>query len=368
MTDRNFILMPKTITVEFEVNQTFALLNSLSMLSEIREYPGVDGWLLDLERQLPDEVKRENEVLIEVFYPVLFQQQHYPATLLEFAEKVAHQSLDEVYKQVSDGLVGEKMQAKHPNVTFPSMNDLLAHPTAFINHFHRLEEEYGHENKRSVAILQEMYHLITHLEELPARIRQHFGYLWEHHLQAEWGRVEPMLQETANHFRRIPYDNMTRQEIIHTVTGRDMSGTWILDQADVSSRITFYPVPHIGPYVAAIHREEWLNIAFRPHLPEGIKPTSQALNRSELLVRLAALADDSRLQILELFTRHTELCAQDVIILLNLSQSAASRHLRQLTATGFLAERRRDGNKCYRLNAERMTSTLESIRTFLSLP
>ena len=92
-----------------------------------------------------------------------------------------------------------------------------------------------------------------------------------------------------------------------------------------------------------------------------------SLGRSELLVRLNALADDTRLHILELLTREEELCAKDIMQTLNLSQSAASRHLRQLTATGFLNERRQETAKCYNLSAERIDDTLDALARFLNV-
>jgi ArsR family transcriptional regulator len=88
-----------------------------------------------------------------------------------------------------------------------------------------------------------------------------------------------------------------------------------------------------------------------------MRPGSSALNRSELQVRLSALNDDTRLQILWLLSQSDELCAQDILTRLDLSQSAASRHLRQLSATGYLTERRRIGEKCYTLNHERIQDT-----------
>jgi DNA-binding transcriptional ArsR family regulator len=48
-----------------------------------------------------------------------------------------------------------------------------------------------------------------------------------------------------------------------------------------------------------------------------------------------------------------------------LSQSSASRHLRQLTASGFLSERRRDVAKCYSLNKERIDDTMHALKDFL---
>ena len=58
--------------------------------------------------------------------------------------------------------------------------------------------------------------------------------------------------------------------------------------------------------------------------------------------------------------------ASDIIKQLNLSQSAASRHLTQLSATGYLIERRCEGAKCYQLNFERVEATLHAIWTYLS--
>lgn len=367
MTDRNFILIPKTATITFEVNQTFALLNSLSMLSSIEDYPGMDSRLLDLERALPAEVKQENELLLDGFYRLFFPLRRFPDTLIQFAEEVASMPIERMYHEIAEGLAGEMIHKKHPNVVIPPLEEILAHETNYINHVHALEADYGKDHCSSPALLKASYHLITHLEEASSRILKHFHYLWDHHLRAEWERVEPMLHETVNHFQKVNYAGMSRQEVIRMVTGRDMGGSWVQDYADESDYLTFYPVPHIGPYVVAIHLENWINIGFRPHLPEGVKTSSAALNRSELLVRLASLADDSRLQILELFTQHEELCAQDIIVMLDLSQSAASRHLRQLTATGYLTERRREGAKCYRLNSERVLSTLQAVKTFLAI-
>ena len=50
---------------------------------------------------------------------------------------------------------------------------------------------------------------------------------------------------------------------------------------------------------------------------------------------------------------------------LDLSQSAASRHLKQLSATGYLIERRCSGAKCYSLNRERVQDTMRAVEAFL---
>jgi DNA-binding transcriptional ArsR family regulator len=69
---------------------------------------------------------------------------------------------------------------------------------------------------------------------------------------------------------------------------------------------------------------------------------------------------------LSLLTHHQELSSQDFQQMLDLSQSAASRHLRQLVATGYLNERRRDLNKVFALNQRRVQETAAAMRMLLS--
>jgi DNA-binding IclR family transcriptional regulator len=59
-----------------------------------------------------------------------------------------------------------------------------------------------------------------------------------------------------------------------------------------------------------------------------------------------------------------ELCAQEIIDLLELSQSTCSRHLRQLTASGYLRERRTESGKCYSLNPDRLVDTARAIESY----
>jgi predicted transcriptional regulator len=90
------------------------------------------------------------------------------------------------------------------------------------------------------------------------------------------------------------------------------------------------------------------------------------LSRSELLVRLTALADDVRLRMLQLLKEEGQLCSQDVQQRLGLSQSAGSRQLKQLSATGYVEERWVEGQKCYQLNEERIEDTLQALAHFLT--
>jgi DNA-binding transcriptional ArsR family regulator len=148
-----------------------------------------------------------------------------------------------------------------------------------------------------------------------------------------------------------------------------MPGTWE-DKVGAISRLTFLPAPHMGPYLVGLIGKTQARILFGAQPPRTgsteveTKSAAPTMSRSELLVRLNMLGDDVRLQILELLVHEDELCAQEIIGRLDLSQSSASRHLAQLTATGYIRERRREVNKCYSLNRARVEDTLNALHAF----
>jgi len=125
------------------------------------------------------------------------------------------------------------------------------------------------------------------------------------------------------------------------------------------------PSAHLGPYLGMFKLNGILWLLFGARAPEGTNISSPDLSRSELLVRLNALADDTRLRILQAIHEAGELCSQELMTQLDLSQSAASRHLKQLSATGYLTERRREGAKCYSLDPGRIEDVLTAMSSYL---
>jgi len=239
---------------------------------------------------------------------------------------------------------------------------LLADLSVYLN---VVEQHYSKRSKGEIdtEFYTELHGLFTKPRAIKEIILTHVKYMWYEVMLPEWGRVKPMLQDAVDAFQQLDYSQLTALEAARRITGRDLSNIY----EKWGEKIIFVPSAHIGPYVMRFDSEtqsvSWL--VFGARLPEGARAKSPALSRSELLVQLNALADDTRLRILELLTEHQELCAQDIITLLDLSQSSASRHLRQLTASGYLTERRREVSKCYSLNLERVDSTLTALKKFL---
>jgi ArsR family transcriptional regulator len=106
-------------------------------------------------------------------------------------------------------------------------------------------------------------------------------------------------------------------------------------------------------------------IYFGAHLPEGSDVRVPELDRAEIVSRISALADDTRLQILQMIAEQGEMRSQEIMETINLSQPSVSRYLSQLTAAGYLQERRANGAKAYILNRDRTEKTLKALHAFL---
>jgi DNA-binding transcriptional ArsR family regulator len=192
----------------------------------------------------------------------------------------------------------------------------------------------------------------------------HLREMWETHLADEWTRVRPMLSKAVEAFQPA-VAGMSRREAVRFVIGRDLPNSWWEQSVEDAERVIMAPNAHVGPYLGKFISGRDLVILFGARLPQGAADEVPDLSRTEILTRLDALADDHRLHILRMAAEAGEVRAADIMTALDISQSAASRSLSQLTATGYLVERRKDGGKSYSLDPDRIEDTLSSLRRFL---
>ena len=178
-------------------------------------------------------------------------------------------------------------------------------------------------------IHQEAHALLNDPPAMQDFIVTHLRGMWDDVLAAEWEHNLPMLQESVAAFQTLDFAEMSCASAMLRVTGRELSGKCARWQ-DKANQIVFVPSAHLGPYVGWIGSGETIRLLFGARIPVGGTTTSPDLSRSELLMRLNALSDETRLRILELLSNGNGLNSQEVMDRLDLSQSAASRHLRQL--------------------------------------
>jgi DNA-binding transcriptional ArsR family regulator len=196
-------------------------------------------------------------------------------------------------------------------------------------------------------------------------IVNHLRWFWNEHLAQEWERTELLLRESVKAFQKTNLHNMNRLEAARYVTGQDLNTEKWEQTLEHADQIIFMPNPHIGPYVTRLYRGNDVVLVFGARLPEDADVRIPELDRADIVTRMSALSDDTRLRILQMIAEGGELRSQDIIEEVGLSQPSISRYLTQLTATGYLQERRVNGSKAYALNRDRIEKTLKAVRKFL---
>jgi DNA-binding transcriptional ArsR family regulator len=366
----NVILAPPLVSVAIEVNQVFNFLSSMSLIAFLDYNYGIDDWVLRTAKALPaDRMQRQALVfggLVGIAGAMIKSGAKSVDGLIDWLERVDPMMLrDSALEDYVDGMKAVFAENR-VDQDVPDVETLLADRDLFTGIISEALAAQKVDKAVPLDILNEAHRLMNDPAALKELVVEQVRYMWQAVFAAEWERVLPMIEESAEAFSRLDYSGMTALEAIRTVTGRDVRGI-LDDELSGVENLILIPSAHIGPYLANYGDQSTntMRLMFRARVPEGVKPRSSEITRSELLVRVSALADDTRLRILELLTQHDELCAQDIIEALDISQSAASRHLRQLSATGYLAERRSEGQKCYRLNGERIEAILDALAAFL---
>lgn len=367
MLSRDMVLAPKVVTVDFSLAPVFNILESLHLLSDAKELSGLGEWISATAARMTDDQRRRNNVVFNVMHPLFIVEDaaHMQFDRFEdFIRYVERHDADQLRNTLTSQWVTwmDKYPEDWPVGTAPSIESLLNNVDAFIE-FMSIVNHCDDDDVE--AIWREGHDILQDPARMRSVIVSHLREMYDAYLQPEYERTLPMLHESVMAFQKMDYANLTPLEAIRAVTGRDLSGKtdpW-MDQAE---QVLFVPSPHIGPYVAKCYVKQTMYVIFGARLPRGASVTSPDLSRAELLVRLNALADDTRLRILEMLTRHDEMYAQDIIERLGLSQPTVSRHLSQLSATGYLTERRQDVAKVYSLNSDRVMDTLRALTTFLT--
>jgi ArsR family transcriptional regulator len=322
--------------------------------------PGVHEWVERTAVYLTPEQRHSNLLVMEGFFHMVEPHRSWSAftSYLDYMERedplVLRQRMFHAYESHCStlGTTGEPLNVDSVLRTVGTYLDYL---------YTRFSEE-----AIKVDIETEAYQLLKNPPEAQAVIVNHLRQMWNLVLAEEWERARPLLQSSVDAFKQIDFSGKTQTEAAQIVVGQQLPEWWekVLNRP-LQSQVIFVPTPHLGPYVGNFKTESTLWLMFGARLPQGSLVNAPDLSRSELLVRINALADDVRLSILQLLKDEGELCSQDVQQRLGLSQSAGSRHLQQLRATGYLAERRADGQKCYSLNEERIEDTLQALSRFL---
>lgn len=334
---------------------------SMMLVAKEDGMPGTSSWVAHTREELSaDEMFRHMLVIIGFFHAILPEIDFASfSDYLDDLEKSDPTALRDkmltTYAQICIGCTDEVRTSN------PDWEKVLASPEAYIGF---LVDHFGQELV-DPELETNAYSYVVDPPAMQKLIVDHLRWFWNEYLAQEWARTEPMLRESVKAFQKTDLDNMSRLEMVRYVTGQDLDEEHWNNLLAQTERVVFIPNPHIGPYVTKFHVKGVLGVIFGARLPEDASIRIPELDRAEIVARMSALADDTRLSILQMIAENGEMRSQDIIEAIGLSQPSVSRYLTQLIVTGFLQERRVNGAKAYTLNQDRIEKTLNAVHKFL---
>ncbi len=324
--------------------------------------PGIHEWIGKTRAQMSiEEQARHKLVLIGLHYAVLPQRAgiSFEAYLDDLESTPPSEFRDRLLKAYAAiCLTGDHQKEISAEVDW---DEVLSSAKNYVEF---LRARFG-EELTDAEMETRAYQYVVDPAALKQLVTGHMRWFWKNYLQTEWNRVRPMLEESAKAFNQVDLSDRTRAEIIEYVTGKQVHESKWADELLNAKELIFIPNAHFGPYMRATKIGENFYIYFGAHLPEGSVIRVPELDRAEIVSRISALADDTRLQILQMIAENGEMRSQEIMEAINLSQPSVSRYLSQLTAAGYLQERRANGAKIYILNEDRIEKTLRAVSAFL---
>lgn len=326
-------------------------LNSLALLNAVADMPALDGWVAATAAALSEDERRANRLTLDTLGGALVFAGDWPDFPAYLADLTAQPP-----ELLRDRALGRLVHA----AAISAPDELLADQDAFVAHLAR----HSADDVRDTGLLREAHALLCDPPRLRDVLVSHLSGMWERHLAAEWQRafkgLDAELKGFAYHLRT---SGETTLQNLRVFAGAELVEA-VTAQTGPVTQITFVPSPHTGRYVTRLYHDGTLWLFFHAPRNFAVLGRQAPIGRKELLLRLEALADETRLRILELFAERDELTAQEIQDALGLTQSTASRQLRSLAL--YIVERRGEGaSKRYQLMPAQFDMTFRALKRLI---
>jgi DNA-binding MarR family transcriptional regulator len=326
---------------------------SLAMLSADPQAIDVEDWVHATAAALTAEQRRRNRLVFEGFGAALLPTQAHP-DLRTYLSALETMPAVQLRDQLLHGLAQDSAQAADARLL---LSDMQAY-NALLN---RLSPG----QPLDPELAQEAHRLLNDPPALQDLIVAHLYDMSESVLGAEWERQLARMAGFPPFLEQRPLPAGTAADTIRAFINRELPDAISAQLAGVR-QVHFVLSPHIRLHAARFGSATAIWVFVLGHF-KALPLRAAPIKRGELLRPLTALADETRLHILELLAHHDELPTQEIIAQLDQSQPNVSRHLKQLIAAGFVEELRGDGaHKRYRLNAQPITAAFWTLRQLLS--
>lgn len=350
-----------TPAVKFAVEPVYSALCSLCMLTQ-DHLDRISSWVDSTKQHLTDEERKMAFHACRVApYVALTRASSIEDLLLELSN-----TNPAVFVQVN---VDRIIRKAHHNglVDLPSEEQLANDESAYVDTVRRIHKKKGLTNEFKEDQERAEYRRLTNGSEHRDAVVEAVRTLWDKYLAADWERVQTVAEASVAAFQSIEIPGKDFAEQIRFVTERDVLPEEWINTLSQAREVVFIPSVHIGPFMILFEFDgTTAYVVGRARTPEGSTVHTSELDRSDLLIRLEALSDDTRLRVLEMAAGQGIVTTADVMERLELSQSSASRHLAQLTATGLLSVDASERTKRYRVNADRVDQVFAGLKSLIS--
>ena len=353
----------KVVNVSFSVEPAYNVIGSLSLFDMARDFTGLGDWVYQTTKQLSLGQLRTNQiVLIDV--TAHLGDGHW-ASFPEWVDYLAAQEAEVMRDHAMRTWLATV--SKIIDLEMPGASALLADRAAYLALVEEYHRRKGGGESPDLSLWAKRHGLLNDPHGWQELTVTHLRTMWDEVMAPEWDRNLPVLEESAAAFESLGLSGLTAAEAIEQVIMRaSPPPEHFLRWIEAIEHIIFIPSVHTGPYLVHLGglSDTVVRFLYGARVPEGAHISIPALGRSELLMRLSALADDTRLRILELLGKNGERNTPNIMAQLEISQSAASRHLEHLTATGYLDVRRHEGANWYQLTPTGIDRTFGALKRF----
>jgi len=344
--------------IRFEKATVQSQIYSLLMMVRCTEAPHLNPWVCDVYKSFTDKRKKIHRIVTEgMFYAIQINKkfENFPQ-YLNYMKDSDPLCIRNRMLFVYAGMPTHEQVSLYRvkvNQDTTDLSPMLIDKKSYLKYLYdRFEPHKINEDIESIV-----FEYLQKPEEMKELIIEHLSFFWENHLSKEWQIYKNDINNTLEWASGLKNDFKSRIDAIYQITGQKVYGPkWIIPLEKVEKFI-IAPSPHMGPHLGRL----WLGDHFYLFVDcFRYKEIKSKINKQKLLNKLAlfkALADENRLEIIELLHNKGELSSNDIRSLTGMTQSTASRHLTQLDEGGILLQRREKTAKYFSLNYIELNSS-----------
>ncbi len=367
MHENDFILVPNQTLYKIALEPAHNNVYSLVLLGQAEKYSGFNDWVTNTYQALNPRERKRNKLITSGFFHALKPDRSWHH-FTDFVDYLATRNPNDLRDRMINAYYNKSLLYNNTiseRFVNQSSEIHLDEIIKDVDSYLQFLTECYNGNISELELEAQAYSFMIDPPAMQDLIVSHLRKMWERYLQEEWEKVKSMLNDSVKAFHQYDLNSMDKFEAVKFLCCNDFNDADMKLLLDQSRQIIFVPSAHIGPYLGKFMYDDTLWIIFGAKLPEGTELYAPDLSRTEIAMSLGALTDDIRLRILKLVSEKGELSSQDIMTALDLSQSAASRHLKQLSAIGYILERRCKCAKCYQINSDKIRNTLAAVKKFL---